>query len=281
MRSRSSRTLRTNCDERQRLLRVHAGGRLVEQQQLRLGRERARDLEPPLVAVGEVARVLVLGALGQAAVVEQLAAPCSRASASSRRCSRERTMLRKTPLCMRQCMPTSDVLERRHGAEEADVLERAADPERRDLVLRQSGDLVAVEDDLAGGRRVDAGEHVEERRLAGAVRADQAVIEPRGDRRSRRPATATRPPNSLRSDRARTSSRSSLMPGCASSSSLERPSSSCSSCRRRALGSSPSGRKSMNVHDRGAVDQVGVLRDVEVRARPRELNVCPAANRPW
>ena len=33
------------------LLRVHAGGRLVEQQQLRLGGERARDLEPALVAV--------------------------------------------------------------------------------------------------------------------------------------------------------------------------------------------------------------------------------------
>ena len=38
------------------LLRVHAGGRLVEQQQLRVGRQRARDLDAALVAVGEVDR---------------------------------------------------------------------------------------------------------------------------------------------------------------------------------------------------------------------------------
>ena len=37
--------------ERARLLRVHARRRLVEQQQLRVGRERARDLDAALVAV--------------------------------------------------------------------------------------------------------------------------------------------------------------------------------------------------------------------------------------
>ena len=39
-----------------RLGRVHAGGGLVEREQLRLGRQRARDLETPLVAVGEARR---------------------------------------------------------------------------------------------------------------------------------------------------------------------------------------------------------------------------------
>ena len=38
------------------LLRVHAGGRLVEQQQLRLAGQRARNLQPPLVAVGQIPR---------------------------------------------------------------------------------------------------------------------------------------------------------------------------------------------------------------------------------
>ena len=42
-----------------RLARVHPGGRLVEQQQLRLGGEGPGDLEPPLVAVGEVLGQLV------------------------------------------------------------------------------------------------------------------------------------------------------------------------------------------------------------------------------
>ena len=62
-------------DERRevgRLLRVHPGRRLVEQQQLRVGRERPRDLEPPLVAVGQRARLLLV-APRQAAVDEQLA----------------------------------------------------------------------------------------------------------------------------------------------------------------------------------------------------------------
>ena len=43
----------------ERLLRIHAGRRLVEQQQLRLGRQRARDLEPALAAVRQAGRRLV------------------------------------------------------------------------------------------------------------------------------------------------------------------------------------------------------------------------------
>jgi hypothetical protein len=66
------------------------------------------------------------------------------------------------------------VLERRHVLEEADVLERPADAALGDRVRRHTGHVLAVEDDLAGGGLVHAREHVEERRLAGAVRADQA-----------------------------------------------------------------------------------------------------------
>jgi hypothetical protein len=64
--------------------------------------------------------------------------------------------------------------------EQPDVLKCAADSALRDRVRRHAGDVLAVEHDTAGGRLVDAGEHVEERRLAGAVRADQ-----RDDRASR------------------------------------------------------------------------------------------------
>ena len=49
-----------------------AGGGLVEQQQLGPQRERARDLEPPLVAERQVARLLV-GIVGEADEIEQLA----------------------------------------------------------------------------------------------------------------------------------------------------------------------------------------------------------------
>ena len=41
------------------LLARHAGGRLVEQQHLRLRRQRQRDLEQPLLAVGQLARQAV------------------------------------------------------------------------------------------------------------------------------------------------------------------------------------------------------------------------------
>src|SRR5207249_3933184 len=57
---------------------------------------------------------------------------------------------------------------------QTDVLERAADASGGDRVRRLAGDLGAVEDDVPGRRLVDAGEHVEEGRLAGPVRPDQA-----------------------------------------------------------------------------------------------------------
>ena len=57
--------------EHGRLARVHAGGRLVEQQHRRPQGQRPGDLQPALVAVGEVAGVLP-GRLADADEVEQL-----------------------------------------------------------------------------------------------------------------------------------------------------------------------------------------------------------------
>jgi hypothetical protein len=66
------------------------------------------------------------------------------------------------------------VLERGHVLEEADVLKCSADAELGDGVRRLAGHVAARELDPAGRRLVDPGEHVEERGLARAVRADQA-----------------------------------------------------------------------------------------------------------
>ena len=57
-----------------RLRRVHPGGRLVEQQQLRLRSQRAGDLQAALVAVGEVGGRPV-GLLGDADEGQQRAGP--------------------------------------------------------------------------------------------------------------------------------------------------------------------------------------------------------------
>ena len=66
------------------------------------------------------------------------------------------------------------IVEHRHGAEQREVLERAADADLGDAVRRAVEDALPFEQDVAASRRVEAAEAVEQRGLAGAVRADQA-----------------------------------------------------------------------------------------------------------
>jgi hypothetical protein len=66
------------------------------------------------------------------------------------------------------------VLPHGHVEEEAERLERPRDPLARDPVRIEPRDALAGEDDVAVGRLVDSRDEVEERRLAGAVRADDA-----------------------------------------------------------------------------------------------------------
>ena len=67
-----------------------------------------------------------------------------------------------------------DVLPHRQSAERAAVLERPRDPGAAAPVRAPAGDVALAELDRARRRGVEAAEHVHERRLAGAVRADQA-----------------------------------------------------------------------------------------------------------
>ena len=66
------------------------------------------------------------------------------------------------------------VVAARPRAEQPDVLERPRDTAMRDDVGAQRPDRLAFEADVAAGRRVDAGDHVEHRGLARPVRSDQA-----------------------------------------------------------------------------------------------------------
>src|SRR5690606_20259171 len=79
--------------------------------------------------------------------------------------------------------PRHDVLEGAHVEEDLQVLERAPDAGRGERVRRQAGQFASVERDAAGARHVDAGEQVEQRGLAGAVRADDRVNRARVDRK--------------------------------------------------------------------------------------------------
>jgi len=66
------------------------------------------------------------------------------------------------------------VVEERESAERSRDLKRATDPEIDDPVRRLPGDLAPLEANRARVRRERTGEHVEDRALAGSVRADQA-----------------------------------------------------------------------------------------------------------
>ena len=159
--------------QRHLLGRVHAGGRLVESDQLRIGRQGARHLEPALIAVAQGAG-LVFGEAGDADVVEQLPRP-----------RRDRRLLGLEARCAEHGADQSGmgahvaadhhVLERRHVGEQADVLEGAGNARLGDLVHRARLVRLAAELEAAGVGRVEAGQHVEEGGLAGSVGADQAV----------------------------------------------------------------------------------------------------------
>jgi hypothetical protein len=153
-----------------RLALGHPGGGLVEQQERRLRGQGPSDLEPALVAVGQVAGGLV-GAGAQADAVEQLRGP-----------GPQRGLLVAEAWPPAQDVPEpqldagvhadQDILDGRHVGEEADVLEGPAHAQRGDLIGPQADQRAPPKGDGALVGRVEAGEDVEERRLAGAVGAD-------------------------------------------------------------------------------------------------------------
>src|SRR5204863_2146801 len=149
---------------------------LVEEQEPRLGGERAGDLEPPAVGVGEGPRGP--GRAGEEAVSEereQLARARLGAPALLERAARAQQNARDSgpgPAVQAD----QHVFQDRHLIEEPLVLERAGDAERRDAVGSEADELppAVVEPDPAGRRRAEARDQVEEGRLPRAVGADEA-----------------------------------------------------------------------------------------------------------
>src|SRR5215208_1486295 len=135
------------------LLVVEAAGGLVEQQQPRLRGERARDLDALERAEREPDRRVVRN-LAQPEVAERLLGVGVRRAAG--------------------VAADEHVLADGHVREQREVLERPRDPTVHDAVRADAQHVVAVEDDATGVGPVHARDDVERRRLAGAVRADQA-----------------------------------------------------------------------------------------------------------
>ncbi len=136
--------------------RAQARHHLVEQQDLRPRRQRARRLE--LLALGQGEAIGDgAGLAGEAEPVEDLQRGLPHGAAVGARLERA----------------DHHVLEHGQGAERLHHLEGAADAGMARPVGPQPGDVGAVEDDAAAVGREDAGDEVEGGGLAGSVRADE------------------------------------------------------------------------------------------------------------
>src|SRR6185503_10704332 len=159
--------------ERDALRRIHAGRGLVEREQLGLGGQRAGNFQTALVAVRQAAGRMVRFA-ADAHVVEQLQRPALNllflrqgALVAEDRAEHAGSRTRVAA--------DHHVFERGKIHEQADVLEGAADAGGRDLVRLQAGETAVVEPEVTAIGRIDAGENIEQRGLAGTVGTDQAV----------------------------------------------------------------------------------------------------------
>src|SRR6185437_3906240 len=155
------------------LFMVEPRRRLVEQQQLRFRRQGARQLDALLRPEGQIAhrdmrhpaeiekrdeagdalaqRVLLAGDERQAQRVPEKAAARPAMAADQ------------------------DVLQHRHGAEKAEILEGAADAERGDAMARRLEHRAPLELDHPAIEPIEAAEAVEQRRLARAVGTDETA----------------------------------------------------------------------------------------------------------
>src|SRR6185295_462230 len=147
--------------------RREPGGGLVEQDQARLAREGARDLEQPPLAEGKRADVGLRQA-GQADELDQLFSPMASFLFFVLRFLSEQVQP-ETSMCTHQ-----HVVDDRHALERPVVLEGAQDAASRNPVRRQPQDGFLLEKNLARTRRISPGDEVEGGALAGAVRADHA-----------------------------------------------------------------------------------------------------------
>ena len=157
-------------DQLERLGRVHPRRGLVEQEERRPRRQGARDLQPPLVPVGQVHRELGL-VLADPEEVQQGLGP-GHAAPSPRGRPGGCAAWRRTPGGRAAWVPTRTLSSDRHPPEEPDVLVRPGHAERGHLVRRKPLDRPPGEADGARRHREDARDEVEQRGLARAVRPD-------------------------------------------------------------------------------------------------------------
>ena len=152
------------------LLDVHAGHRLVEQQDRRFGGERAAELDALLQPVGQ-ARHRRLADVLDLEELDDLLDRCAVLGLLAPGTGQLQRDFQKAGVHA-QVAAGHDVVEHRHALEQRDVLEGARDAAaRRRAVGAHVRQPFAAKGDAAFLRHVDAVDDVEHRALAGAVRA--------------------------------------------------------------------------------------------------------------
>ena len=176
-----------------RSLLGHAGGRLVEQQHARLAGEGERDLQQPLLAVGQDRacagpsrrRAGSARAISAASSIDRASAPSEPppAAAAAERARRPRAPMVSSGVRSREQLVDLE------GARDAARCTRSCGARR---VMSAPSSRMRPR-----GRAQHAGQQVDERGLAGAVRADQRVARALSRRSSETLLVATMPPKRL------------------------------------------------------------------------------------
>ncbi len=159
---------------------VHAGGGFVQEKQARLGGEGADNLQAALFSVGQRGG----GGIAKAVEIEQsqqlIDAGGHGGFIGAEGASAHQGLKRRGGAV--EIAGDPDVVEDAQASEKADVLKRAGDAERGDLVGAEAGELFSVEAKAARRRGVNAGDKIKEGGFARAVGADEAVEFAGGER---------------------------------------------------------------------------------------------------
>jgi len=152
---------------------VHARGRFIQEEQARLGRERAHDFEAALFAVRQAFRRRV----AESAKIENLKQlfrlPGDRRFFGMKTLEPDQRLPRARGAV--EIRGGADIVEHAETAKETDVLKGAGNPARGNLAGAQTGQIATGETHCAFGRLIDARDQVEDRRFAGTVRSDQSA----------------------------------------------------------------------------------------------------------
>ena len=133
-----------------RLDRIHACCRLIEQNQLRLNRQRARHLQSSLIAIRQRSG-LHSGGVRQVEAFQQHLSILTQFAFFAAVAARENQRVEQAGPPAR-VLADQQVVECRHIAEQPDILVGAGDAQPGDGVRRKVADIALVEADLAAGR---------------------------------------------------------------------------------------------------------------------------------